>query len=103
MYKNGLIGKVRLISKLMTSQPGKQTITIHTLPNISRCKVNQVIKFGLLIEYNMRNIFLKKPSTKCSGETLPRPFLKNQIEHISESIVESFIQFIFIVCQFEGY
>ena len=42
----------------MTSQPGKQTIAIHILPNISRSKDNQKIKFGQLIEYNMRNIFL---------------------------------------------
>ena len=30
--------------------------------------------FGQLIEYNMRNIFLEKSYTKCSGETSPRPF-----------------------------
>ena len=44
----------------MTSQPGSQTITIHKLPNISRSKDNQKMKFGQLIEYNMRNIFLEK-------------------------------------------
>ena len=38
----------------MTSQPGKQTIAIHLLLNISRSKGNQTIKFGQLIEYNMR-------------------------------------------------
>ena len=42
----------------MTSQPGKQTIAVHILPNISRSKGNQTVKFGQLIEYNMRNIFL---------------------------------------------
>ena len=74
MFKNGLIRKVKLVSNFMTSQPGKQTITIHILPNISRSKGNQTIKFGQLIEYNMRNIFLKKSYTKCGGETNPRPF-----------------------------
>ena len=49
----------------MTSQPGKQTIAIHILPNISRSKGNQAMKTGQLIEYNMRNIFLEKPYTKC--------------------------------------
>ena len=39
------------------SQPGKQTITIHILPNISRIKGNQALKFGQVIEYNNRNIF----------------------------------------------
>ena len=34
------------------------------LPNISRCKDNQTIKFGQLIEYNMRNVFLEKSYTK---------------------------------------
>ena len=34
----------------MTSQPGKQAITIHILPNISRSKDSQAIKSGQLIE-----------------------------------------------------
>ena len=34
------------------------------------------MKFGKLIENNMRNIFLEKPYTKCGGETTPRPFSK---------------------------
>ena len=37
---------------------------MHTLRNIPRSKENQATKFGLLIEYNMRNIFLKKIHTK---------------------------------------
>ena len=45
-YQNGLIRKIRLISKFMTSQPGKQTMVIHVLPNILRNKDNQAIKFG---------------------------------------------------------
>ena len=47
---------------------------MHILPNISRSKDNQIIKFGQLREYNMRNIFLEKSYTKCGGETSPRPF-----------------------------
>ena len=58
----------------MTLQPWKQTITIHVFPNISRSKDNQTIKFGQLIECNMRNIFLEKSYTKCGGETSPRSF-----------------------------
>ena len=60
----------------MTPQPGKKTIATHTLPNISRSKENQKMKFGQLIEYNMRNIFLEKSYTKCGGETIPKPFFK---------------------------
>ena len=60
----------------MTSQPGKQAIAIHILPNISRSKGNQTMKFAQLIEYYLRNIFLEKPYTKCGGETILRPFSK---------------------------
>ena len=44
----------------MTSQPGLQTITIHILTNISLIKGNQTMKFGQLLEYNKRNIFIQK-------------------------------------------
>ena len=40
----------------MTSQPGKQTIAVHILPNNSRGKANQKMKFRQLIEYNMSSI-----------------------------------------------
>ena len=60
----------------MRSQPGKQTIAIHILSIISKSKDNQAIKFGQLIECNIRNMFLGKPYTKCDGETIPRPFSK---------------------------
>ena len=51
----------------MKSSTGKLTITIHILP--SRSNDNQTMKFGQLIEYNMRIFFLK---------TNPKPFPKNQ-------------------------
>ena len=41
----------------MTSQPGTPKIAIHILPNISRSKGNQAMKFGPLIENNTRNQF----------------------------------------------
>ena len=41
-------------------QPGLQTITMHILPNISESTGNQTMKFGQLIEYNKRNIFVQK-------------------------------------------
>ena len=67
----------------MTSQPHQQTIAIHILTNISRSKSNRAMKFGQLIEYNMRNIFLEKSYTKCGGETIPRPVLKKSKLSIS--------------------
>ena len=44
----------RLISKFLTSQ--SQIMAIHIFPNISTNKANQIMKFGHLIKYNMRNI-----------------------------------------------
>ena len=41
----------------MTSQTVTQTIAIDILPNISKSKDNAT-KFGQLIVYNLRNIFL---------------------------------------------
>ena len=58
----------------MTSQSDKQTIVIHILPNISRSKGNETMKFGQLIEYDMRRIFLEKSCTKWGGETSPKSF-----------------------------
>ena len=43
---------------------------------MSRSKSNQTKKFGQLIEYNMRNIFVEKPYTKCARKTIPRPLSK---------------------------
>ena len=65
-----------LISIFLTSQPGYQTIVIHIFLNILRSKDNQIMKFGQLIERNMRNIFLERSYSKCGGETSPRPFSK---------------------------
>ena len=97
-----MIRKKWLISKFIISQPGKQKIVIHILPNISKSKGNQKMKFGHLIEYNMRIIFLGK-SSKNVVEYYKTLFYKIKIEHISESVVQSFIQFVFIVCQIDGY
>ena len=44
----------------MTLHSGQQSLTIHILPNITRSKGNQTMKFGHLAENNMRNIFLQK-------------------------------------------
>ena len=76
----------------MTSKPGKQTITIYILSNISRSKSNQIMKFGQLLEHNMKNIFLEKLNTKCGGETTVKPFSKKvKIELISGSTYSLFL------------
>ena len=57
----------------MSSQPGLQTVVIHILPDISQSKDNQTAKFGQLIEYIKRNIFLQKLCRKWGKETSSRP------------------------------
>ena len=76
MYKRGLIRKAKLISRFMTSQPGKQTVAIQTLPNISGSKGNLTIKFGQSIEYNMGNIFSKNHTQNVGEKLFPDSFLK---------------------------
>ena len=56
----------------MTSQPAKQTITMHILPKISRSIGNQTMEFGQVIEYNKRSIFLRKSCRKCDREIISR-------------------------------
>ena len=71
--------KPRLILKFMMSQTGRQIITMHILANISRSKSSQKMKFGQLIENNMRNIFLENSYTKCGGEKLESFYKKSKL------------------------
>ena len=41
------------------------------------------MKFGQLVEYNMRNIFVEKSYIKCARETIPRALSKNSKLSIS--------------------
>ena len=54
----------------MTSHTGQKIITIHILPNISRSKGNSTIKFGQIIKYSMRNIFIKKHAKQEIGNEI---------------------------------
>ena len=54
------------------------------LPNISRSKGIQTIKFDQLIECNMRKIFVEKSDTKCVRESILRPF--SEILKLSKSL-----------------
>ena len=57
----------------MTSQPGWQTIIIHILPNISRSKDNQKIKFGQNV--TRETFFVKNHAGNESGRLVPDLFL----------------------------
>ena len=78
MYRNGLIRKIRLISKFITPQLRKQTIAIHILLSLSRSKGNQNKKSEHLVEYNMRNSFLEKSYTNMVEKVFPDTSLKYQ-------------------------
>ena len=59
----------------MTSKAGIQTITINIWSDISKSKDNQTMKFGQLIEHNVKNIFLQKSCRKRGRETSSKPLL----------------------------
>ena len=72
-------------------------IAIYILPNISRIKDNPTMKFGRLIEYNMRNIFLETSYTKYREETTPRPFSKKSKLSISRDIYSKVLYSLFLL------
>ena len=53
------------------------------LNSVSRSKGNKTIKFGQLMEYNIKNIFLEKSYANCGRNTIPRPFSKKSKLSIS--------------------
>ena len=75
----------------MTSQTGQQIITIHILPNNSRSKDSQTMKFGQKIEYNMRNVFREQSYTKCGGVAIARPFFYEKCMIFAEKYFSSYI------------
>ena len=71
---------------------------MHILINISRSKANQAMKFGQLIEYNLRNIFREKSYTKCGGEAIHRPFSKRwklfmSLDQYSKTLYNLFLMY----------
>ena len=51
---------------------------MHILPNILGRKENQAMKFGQLIEYNIRSIFVKDHTQNVEEKLFPGPYIKNQ-------------------------
>ena len=64
--ENSSIRKIRLISKFLVSQNGKQIIAMHMLPNVSKMATECMLLLKML--------FLKKHT--CGREASPRPFYK---------------------------
>ena len=67
------------------------------LTNISRIKDNQAMKFGQLMEYNLRNIFLEESYTQYGEETIPRPFFKKLILSISPDQYSKVLYILFLL------
>ena len=65
--------------------PDWQTIIIHILPNISKSKDNQPMKFGQLIECNLRNIFLQNHAENEAERLVPDFFLKKALYKVKAS------------------
>ena len=57
-----------MLMKKIIDKLDNKVMTINILPNISRRKGNQSMKFGQIIECNMRNIFPKKIKHKMWWE-----------------------------------
>ena len=69
---------------------------MHLLPNFSRSTGNETMKFGQLIEHNLRNIFVEKSYTKCAAETIPRSFSKKSKLRISLDQYSKVLDILFI-------
>ena len=57
------------------SHTGQQIIEIHTLPNISRSKGNQAVKFGQLSKYNVINLSSQNHAENKAGTLVLNLFL----------------------------
>ena len=60
------------------------------------------MKFGQLIEYNMRTMFHEKSYTKCGKETIPRSLSKKSRLSVPLDEYSKVLYFVF-VCQVEDY
>ena len=88
----------------MTSSIGKRIITIPIFPNVSRSKDNRTVKFGQLMKYNVRNIFLEKLHTTWAGESSLDLFRKKLKLSISlDQQTEILCSFFLLEVQVEGY
>ena len=86
IQKNGLIRKIRLISKCMTSQLVQQTVAIHILCNISQTKSNQAVEFGKVIELKGKRGGLNLLSEYTIRITSKSHLRKNKCNQLSQFI-----------------
>ena len=59
----------------MTPHPGKQTVTLPILLNLSQSKGNQTLKFGQVMEYNQKIFFFLENHAENEAEASSRPLV----------------------------
>ena len=79
----------------VTARP---TITINILPNISRRKGIHTMKFGQLVEYNIRKFLLKNHTYNVVQKLVPDHFSKISKLNISLNLQSEVLYRLFIVC-----
>ena len=71
--------------------------TNNCFPHISQHLGNQAIRQWNLVSLKEKSIFLEKWYTKCSGETIPRPFSKKSKLSISLDQLPKFFYRLFLL------
>ena len=70
--------KIYDVANWETTNCDTHITAIHIMPNISRSKGYQTMKFGQLIECNTRIIFIENHTQNVVEKIVPELFLKNQ-------------------------
>ena len=87
-----------LWSVLRSAFPNANLIFVACMfANISRSKDNKTIKFGQIIECNVRNIFREKSQTKFGGESSPKHFSKKSKLSISQDQESEILYSLFLL------
>ena len=87
-----------LWSVLRSAFPNTNLIFVACMfANISRSKDNKTIKFGQIIECNVRNIFREKSHTKFGGESSPKHFSKKSKLSISQDQESEILYSLFLL------
>ena len=74
------------------------------MPNVLKSKAHETMKFGQLIECNVRNIFQEKSCIKGGRETSSRPFSNKSKLRISLDQLSEILHTLFLLyAQLEDY
>ena len=103
-YAEKRLGQKDRVNSKICGVTNLETVTINILPEISRSRGNQTMKFGQLIKYNLSSIFLKNMVEKLVSDPFLKIKLNISLDHQPNVLLCSkVLQFGFIVCQVEDY